>query len=164
MFYAVGLPAAAITAILSRTFFGLKDTWTPTKVAFIRHATRIVLSWVLIGWLGHGGIALADSVSAVVSTLCLFIYLPEEIKGQEGWPTVRSFAQTAAASVLMMGVVYAAKARVVEFASAPLGLASLVFLGVAIYAAITLLMRRKDMQLLFDGLTALLPSSLARKC
>jgi putative peptidoglycan lipid II flippase len=164
MFYAIGLPAAAITAILSRTFFGLKDTWTPTKVAFIRHGTRIALSWLLIGWLGHRGIALADSVSLILSTLCLFLYLPEEIKGQEGWATLRSFGQTVAASVLMLVVVYAVKARVIEFASASVGLLSLVFLGIAIYAAITLLMRRKDMQVLFDGLAALLPASLARKC
>jgi putative peptidoglycan lipid II flippase len=145
MFYAIGFPASAISTILSRAFFGLKDTWTPTKVAFIRHGVRILLAWILIGFLGHGGIALADSLSVVINGAFLFFWLPKELKGSEAWNTVRSFAQTVGASIVMLGVVYFAKDRLFEHLNALTGFVTLALLGAATYAVLTVLMRRRDM-------------------
>jgi putative peptidoglycan lipid II flippase len=163
MFYSIGFPAYGLTNILSRTFFGMKDTWTPTKVAFLRHGSRIALAWVLIQWIGHAGIALADSLSSVVSGVCLFLYLPAEIKGDEGWKTVKSFGQTIGATALMLGVVYFAKERWIEILSGPIGVFALIVLGGAIYAVAAVLTRRKDMDIVVHGLTGLLPNALTRK-
>jgi putative peptidoglycan lipid II flippase len=134
--YAIGFPALAMMRVLRRTFFGLRDTWTPTKIALFCIGLKIILSAVLIRYLAHMGIALADSISQITNALILFGLLPKEVKGQEGWKTLTSFAQTLAGCMVMGGVVYVMRAKLYELFHPLLGLASLVLLGVAVYGVI----------------------------
>lgn len=138
-FYAIGVPAHAMMRVFRSTFFNLKDTWTPTKIALVCIGLKIILSWVLVGSLAHRGIALAESISQIANALFLFYFLPGEVKGQEGWKTASSFVQTLAGCVVMGAVVYLVRAKVDGLLSPSLELASLVFLGVAIYGIFALL-------------------------
>lgn len=138
-FYAIGFPAHAIMRVLRRTFFSLKDTWTPTKIAITCIGIKIVLSWILIQHLAHSGIALAESISQVTNALFLFCSLPKDVKGQEGWKTGASFAQTLAGCLVMGLVVYLVREKVDGLFAPSLELASLVLMGAAVYGAIALL-------------------------
>jgi len=100
-FYAIGFPAWATSRILARTFFGLKDTWTPSKIALLCMGLKIILAWVLIRPLAHMGIALAESLSEITKASLLFFFLPDQVKGDEGWNTVKSLGRTLATSILM---------------------------------------------------------------
>jgi peptidoglycan biosynthesis protein MviN/MurJ (putative lipid II flippase) len=71
-------------------FLSFKDTWTPTKLSLVRVGVKILLAWVLVGPLAHIGLALAESFSHIVRTLCMFFFLPEQIRGKEEWKTVKS--------------------------------------------------------------------------
>jgi putative peptidoglycan lipid II flippase len=104
LFYALGFPALSASRLLSRTFFGLKDTRTPAKVAMLRLVLRVLLCWALVGPLAHVGIALADSVSEVVKAVLLFFLLPAHIKREEGRETLRSVVTSLAGAALMIGV------------------------------------------------------------
>lgn len=76
-FLSIGLAAQAISLLLVRGFYALKDTKTPVIVSLIVVALNIVLSLyaILILKLDVWSIGLANSVAAVVSAILLFCAL-----------------------------------------------------------------------------------------
>ena len=161
--YAIGFPALALSRVLTRTFISLKDTWTPTIQSLLRIAVKVLLSWVLIQQFAHIGLALAESFSQILRTLLMFFLLPKEVKGQEEWNTIKSFAQTLAAGVLMGFVVYLVREQITGLFSVPVELAALVLLGIASYGAIAVVRKGEEVQFLFKAFTALGVKALPRK-
>jgi putative peptidoglycan lipid II flippase len=151
--YGIGFPAASAARLLSRTYFGLKDTRTPAKIALGRLGLRLVLCLVLIGPLAHAGIALADSVSEVARAVWLFALLPPHVRRGEGAATAWALVRTGLASAGMAaGLVLARSA--LPLLPLPLELATLVAIGVVVYASITLLIRGDEWASLSRALAA----------
>src|SRR5262249_54986923 len=161
--YAIGFPALALGRVLTRTFVSLKDTWTPTKQSIIRIGVKVILSWVLVQHFAHVGLALAESASQIIRTLLMFFLLPDQVKGQEEWNTIKSFGQTSAACVLMGVVVYLVKEQITGLFSVPVELGALVLLGIASYGALALFRQGEEMQSLLKAFTALGTKALPRK-
>jgi putative peptidoglycan lipid II flippase len=87
--YCVGLPAFAAVGVLTRTFYALGDTRTPVQASFVSVALNLVLNLLFIGplrflGLGHMGLALATSVTAVANLLQLAWYLRRRVGPLEG--------------------------------------------------------------------------------
>jgi putative peptidoglycan lipid II flippase len=160
-FYSIAVPAYGVTRLFRSTFFGLKDTWTPTKIALGCTAFKIVLAWILIGPMAHAGIALAESVSQIANAMCLFFLLPQAIKGEEGWRTCKSFAQSLTSGAIMGAVVYLAKESA-QLSSPLLELAALILVGGAVYAVIGLLSQGEASQTVLKALTQFGGKYLAR--
>jgi putative peptidoglycan lipid II flippase len=70
--YILGLIAANISPLISRTFFAMRQAKWPAILSAIAVAVGIALNLLLIDVLQHRGLALASSVSG---TLCLFMLL-----------------------------------------------------------------------------------------
>jgi len=80
-FYSIGLCAYAGTKILQCCFFSLKDTVTPTKIAFLALIVNIILNAALMFPLKIGGLALATSISGINSFFFLFFILKKRLGG-----------------------------------------------------------------------------------
>jgi putative peptidoglycan lipid II flippase len=106
-FYALGLPAHAALELAARAFFALKDTVTPLLIAVGSAAANILLGLVLMGWLGYGGLALANSVAVTLEVLVLLAVLRRRLRGVEGREIARSLARVLLASIGMGAVVFA---------------------------------------------------------
>jgi putative peptidoglycan lipid II flippase len=78
-FYSFGLVGWGLREILSRTFYSLQDTKTPMINSAIALILNIMLNILLIKYLGVGGLALATSLTAFISTVMLFIQLRKKI-------------------------------------------------------------------------------------
>lgn len=78
-FYALGMLFFAFREILSRVFYAYKDTKTPTINAMVGVLLNILLNLLLSKWLGIGGLALATSLSAMMTTLLLFLSLRQKV-------------------------------------------------------------------------------------
>lgn len=152
--YAIGLPATALSRILDRTFFTLKDTRTPTRLALLRIALKIGLSFALIRPLGHVGIALAESLSQLLRLPLLFRALPREIRRRQLWPTVLAFGRTVAAGVVMGAIVAIAGQRVAGAVPLPLEAAGLVALGVGVFAAAAFALAREETRTVLNAALA----------
>ncbi|MDD5224826.1 MAG: murein biosynthesis integral membrane protein MurJ, partial [bacterium] len=72
--YTVGLVAFAGIRVVVPTFYSLKDTWTPVKVALAAFFLNLVLSLLLMRPLQYTGLALATSLAAFLN-LGLLLYL-----------------------------------------------------------------------------------------
>ena len=153
MFYALGLPALTMSKILNRTFYSLKDSWTPTKATLLSTCVRITLSWILLQPLAHMGLALAESISVTIQVVFLFAVMPEALKGEEIRNTLQSFVRTLMICVLMGGMLFAVRGHMAG-ASIPLELVSLVLLGVVAYTVLTFVFHREEVQTLLRIATA----------
>lgn len=104
IFYSVGMIGFGLRDILGRVFYSLKDTRTPMVNGMIAVALNIVLNIVLVKVMGHGGLALATSLSALICIFLLFRSLKKKI-GYYGQDKIRSTFMKILISSLLMGVV-----------------------------------------------------------
>lgn len=103
-FYSIGIIGFGLRDILTKAFFALQDTKIPVINAGIGMSVNIVLNIILSQYLGVGGIALATSIAATITTLLLFISLRKKI-GSFGIKNISiSFIKMLFAS-LIMGII-----------------------------------------------------------
>jgi putative peptidoglycan lipid II flippase len=90
LWYAAGLVGHTLVEILSRAFYALHDTRTPVIVGVITMAGNIGLSLLFaawfaqIGWMPHGGLALANSLATALESVVLILLMRGRLKGLEG--------------------------------------------------------------------------------
>ncbi|HYM80786.1 MAG TPA: murein biosynthesis integral membrane protein MurJ [Candidatus Limnocylindria bacterium] len=87
--YCLGLPAFAAVGILTRTFYALGDTRAPVRASFVSVGLNLGLNLLLIGplrglGLGHAGLALATSLTALANMIQLALLLRRRIGLLEG--------------------------------------------------------------------------------
>jgi putative peptidoglycan lipid II flippase len=162
-FYAMGLPALAMSRVLNRTYFSLKDTWTPAKLSLIRIAVKVGFSWIFIHSMGHGGVALAESLSQIIRTFFLLSFLPEDVKGEEIGKTWKSFGLTMAGAIAMVIVIYPMGTKVDGLFSTPSEFVVLGVLGVGSYALSTFFFQREEFYRLVGALASLKPRVLPKR-
>jgi putative peptidoglycan lipid II flippase len=105
-FYSIGLCAYGGTKILQSCFFALKDTITPTKIAGLALLMNIILNALLMFPLKIGGLALATSISGIISFLFLFFMLSKRLGGFGGHKILKSFLRILAATLCMAAVCF----------------------------------------------------------
>jgi putative peptidoglycan lipid II flippase len=111
LWYAAGLVGHALVEILSRAFYALHDTRTPVTVGVITMGLNIVLSLAFsawfsqLGWMPHGGLALANSVATGLESIALVFLIRKKMGGLEGRHVWQGVGISAAGTALMAGVV-----------------------------------------------------------
>ncbi len=75
LFHSLGVYFIASSRSLNQTFYAMKDLKTPTLIAAIAMGVNIAGCYLLSIPLGHGGIALANSLSALATAALLFWFL-----------------------------------------------------------------------------------------
>lgn len=106
VFYAVGLVGSSLRLMLNRVFYSFHDTKTPMINGSIAVVLNIALNLLLIGKMGHSGLALATSIAAIFTTILLFFDLRNKM-GKIGLKNIlQTFIKTLIASVVMGVVVY----------------------------------------------------------
>ncbi len=106
-FYAIGIVPVALTRILISVYYAFKDTVTPVIIAIGVLVVNIVLCLALMGPLGHGGLALANTGAALFNFVALMVMLRRKssvVRFSEFLPQI---FKVFVASILMGLVVYA---------------------------------------------------------
>lgn len=155
VFYSVGMIGFGLREILSKVFYSLKDTKTPMINGIIAVILNIVLNIALVKVMGHGGLALATSLSSIICILLLFISLKKKI-GYYGQDKIKStFIKTLIASLVMGIITY----FVYKFLSGILGLGFIqeaislgvsIAIGGAIYLALIIVFKVEEVNMAID--------------
>ncbi len=100
-FYAVGvLPYSAIH-VLSRAYYALEDTKTPVVISSISMLVNLFFSLLLIGPMGHGGLALAYSITGMFNAVVMLFFLRKKTGPLGGGALLKTVWKTAGASLGM---------------------------------------------------------------
>ncbi|HKW20053.1 MAG TPA: murein biosynthesis integral membrane protein MurJ, partial [Ktedonobacterales bacterium] len=81
IFFGVGLVGLSLVEILTRSFYALQDTRTPTQVSIYQFMFSIGLSVVLLAPMGANGLALASSLAWLGEALVLLLLLRPRLAG-----------------------------------------------------------------------------------
>lgn len=99
--YALGLVGHACLELAARTFFAQQDTVTPLFIAAASAGVNIALGVLLMAPMGHGGLALANSLAVSAEVLVLLLILRRRLGGVEGWQTLHLLGRVLLATLLM---------------------------------------------------------------
>ncbi len=138
LWYAAGLVGHCLVEVLSRAFYALHDTRTPVIVGVAAMSLNIGLSFAFaawfgrIGWMPHGGLALANSLATALESAVLLVLIRRRLDGLEG----RRILQGALAGLLgtgLMGAAILVWMRMVDSGARLLMLAGGLLLGLGVY-------------------------------
>lgn len=104
VWFAAGLVGHSVMEVLTRAFYAQHDTKTPVIIGSAAMALNVVFSLAFatlfrqIGWMPHGGLALANSLATALEASALLILMRQRLQGIEGTYIARGFAACIVAS------------------------------------------------------------------
>ncbi len=102
--YSVGLVAYGLRDVINKVFYSLQDTKTPMVYGAIAMGLNIVFNIILSKFIGHAGLALGTSLSAIVCTILLYINLGKKI-GNFGQIKIIKTSIKALTASIVMGII-----------------------------------------------------------
>lgn len=90
LWYAAGMVGHSVMEVLTRAFYAQHDTQTPVLIGAIAMGLNVGFSFAFsawfgqIGWMPHGGLALANSLATALEAAVLFIVMRRRLDGIEG--------------------------------------------------------------------------------
>jgi putative peptidoglycan lipid II flippase len=112
LWYAAGLVGHSFMEVLARAFYALHDTKTPVIVGVIAMSLNVVFSFAFaalfenIGWMPHGGLALANSLATALETVGLLVLMRKRLGGIEGNKISQAAIQAGTAAIAMALALY----------------------------------------------------------
>ena len=112
LWYAAGLVGHSVMEVLTRAFYAQHDTKTPVMIGSIAMGLNVVFSFMFarlfsqIGWMPHGGLALANSLATALEATALFIFMRRRLNGIEGSYIANGFLQASIGTLAMCTVLY----------------------------------------------------------
>jgi putative peptidoglycan lipid II flippase len=103
--FVIGMPFFSVVNLTVRAFYSVKDTATPVKVAVIDFTVNLVLSLVLMHWLGAAGLVLASTTAIIVQTLLLTRALTRRLPEMRFGPLWASLGKITVATAVMSALV-----------------------------------------------------------
>src|SRR3990172_749355 len=94
LFYSFSVLAYSVNPVLKIVFYAMQDTVTPLKVGIMAIVSNAILDYVLMKFMGHGGIALATSIVATFNTAALWYCLSGKIGAIDKSLIFRSMLRT----------------------------------------------------------------------
>ncbi len=111
LWYAVGMVGHSVMEVLTRAFYAQHDTKTPVVVGAIAMGLNVFLSFSFsalfnnLGWMPHGGLALANSLATAVEVTALFIIMRKRLNGINEITILQGGLQGIAGTLAMSTVV-----------------------------------------------------------
>lgn len=149
LWYAVGLVGHSVVEIVSRAFYALHNTKTPVFVGIAAMSLNVVFSYAFsalflrIGWLPHGGLALANSLATALEMIVLLYLMRGRLNGLEGKTLLQGGTQAAAGTAVMSIGLWFWVRQTTNLPDWQVALGGLIF-GASIYALMMLLLKVKE--------------------
>lgn len=145
-----GIVFIAILRIATPAFYSMKDTGTPVLSASVALIINLVLGYILMKTpMKHAGLALANTVSALVQMLILMTRLEQKTGGLDISGIAKSFLKFCASAILMSLIVLWLSSlkdwSMVRTMEGIIHLVITVIAGIAVYFSACYLMRTEEL-------------------
>ncbi len=146
IFYSVGLIGYNVNPLISKVFYALEDSKTPTVNSAIAVGCNILLNIILISGMQHRGLALASSIASIITSTLLLISLNKKLGSLDLRKFFFSSTKICLASLVMGGIVFAANTAFAyllgnSFLSVAVNVTVSILLGLLIYTSLLLILR-----------------------
>lgn len=99
-YYCLGILFMGWVDLFNRTLYAVQDSTGPMIAAIVTVGLNVVGNWLLVGPLGHGGLALSASLSYAVGVLLLLWRVRQRLGALPHWEVLRSLIGSLAGSLL----------------------------------------------------------------
>lgn len=141
LFYSLGMIFVGIREIITRCFYAVNDSKTPTKNAIIAVIVNITLNIVLSRFWGLNGLALATSISAISSALLLAKDFKRKFKSSIFKGSKVEYTKIFLSSIIMGLISKLVFQYISNVIGSNLSLIISIFIGIIVYFACTLVMK-----------------------
>jgi putative peptidoglycan lipid II flippase len=155
LWYAAGLIFHSVLEVLARSYYAMHDTKTPVLVGATAMGINVGLSFAFvalfnkIGWMPHGGLALANTLATALETTTLVLLMRKRLRGIQGNSLLKGAGATALGTLGMSaGIVI--WLHFMQYYPAALTALGGVTIGVVIYLLVIVLLRVPEIRLLFQ--------------
>ncbi len=151
--YGAGMLPVAAVSVLASAFYAHRDTRTPVQVGLLVFFVHLALNFALIGPMGHNGIALSTSISAVVNA-ALLAWLLNRHADRYLTRAVMSCLLRAGAAAFAMAVAVSFALPAIDpvslegIATKALAMAALVAGGAVVYLGVSWMLGSEEIRLL----------------
>ena len=158
LYYSIGLWAFSAVRIIVSTFYALQDTKTPVRMATVSVCANIILGVILMGPMGHAGLALSTSLASMLNLGLLVWALRTKFGGLDLKSMTQSACKTIVCSGIMGAVVWTTALLIIppeDGTSSGLffGLMGSIVTGLVLYGSFSLLLKSTELEniLVFVG-------------
>jgi len=135
LFLCVGLVFVAVNMVLTRAYYASGNVYTPVIVGVFSIGVNVLASFLLIKPLGHGGLALSNSLAAAANTVFLYIFFCRKLPAFSQSTFFASIGKMLVATLVMGATAWGVKIFLAPLAArGSLGL--LMIVGIAIIAGV----------------------------
>jgi putative peptidoglycan lipid II flippase len=158
LWYAVGLVGHSVVEIMVRAFYAMHDTKTPVLIGVVAMSLNVIfsvlfLAWFArLGWMPHGGLALANSLATVLEMIALLYFMRARLKGLHGRRILVGAGQAVGATFMMSLVLLAWLNQSID-QSLWLVVIGGVALGAGVYGILVLIMGVKEARNLLSSVS-----------
>ncbi|MBW2668506.1 MAG: murein biosynthesis integral membrane protein MurJ, partial [Deltaproteobacteria bacterium] len=151
LYYSIGLWAFSAVRIVVSTFYALQDTRTPVITGAVSVCANIVLGIILMGPMGHGGLALSTSLASMLN-LGLLVWALRTKLGALGLKSItESACKTMICSGIMGTVVWAAALIIIPPEGGTLsglffGVLGSIIIGLVLYGSFSVLFKSRELE------------------
>ena len=155
IFYSIGMVAFGLRDVIGKVFYSLQDTKTPMINGAISLGLNIVFNLIAIRVMGHAGLALGTSLSAIVCIILLLFSLKKKI-GYFGQDKILKATAKAISSAIIMGVttyfVYKILNSILgeEFIMQIISLSGSIGIGVIVYGTLVVMLKVEEVNIIID--------------
>ena len=152
VYYCIGVVGYGAQQILNRGFYAVQDTKSPVLINVFVLLFNIIISIILVGPFTYRGLAMAYSLSGLLSMLVLGVALRFKIGQYGGKALAKSALQSIIASAVMGVAVYFVangleqvldlSSKLMQVLQVGIGITA----GVVVYAAMAIVMRMEEAQ------------------
>ena len=150
--YALGLIGHSGVEILARAFYALHDTKTPVLLGIVSLVVNLIVSLSLINILGVTGLALANTIAALLEMTLLIAVIRRRLGGLDDRRVALSALKTTIASVVMGLVVWGFLAMSAS-ASVVVRACGGALLGAGVFFLAAWLLRSEELRVVLGALT-----------
>ena len=155
IFYSIGMIGFALRDVLSRVFYAIQDTKTPMINATIAVILNIILNVVLAKYMSYAGLALATSISAIVSIILLFIALGKNVGDFGQKKIIEVFIKSTIASVIMGIFAFIGYNSIIKILGSGtinnlIGIMLSVILGIIVYSVVVIFLKIDEVKFVID--------------
>ena len=149
LWYAIGLVGHSVVEIVSRAFYALHDTKTPVFVGIAAMSLNVVFSYAFsalffrVGWLPHGGLALANSLATALEMLVLLYLMRRRLKGIEGRSLLQGGLQALGGTAVMFIGLWAWLRQTTNLPDWQVAVGGII-IGASLYALVMFALRVKE--------------------
>lgn len=153
--YSIGMIGFGLREILNKIFYSLQDTKTPMINGAMAMGMNIILNIIFIKFLGHAGLALATSISALICIVLLFNSLKQKI-GYFGQDKIIKTTFKSLISAIIMGIVtylmYNTLANIlgVGFIQEAIALFVSIGIGTIVYGILVITLKVEEVNMITD--------------